>query len=85
VIATNQTSWHSVSKVTANRNRTCVSNYYFSKVSPGKEDYFHVTSFRGRPGEPVRDLMLRADAALRSFIRKVVPSGSSAPGTTTRK
>jgi Rps23 Pro-64 3,4-dihydroxylase Tpa1-like proline 4-hydroxylase len=75
VIATNRNSWHSVSKVLAGRNRTCVSNYYFSKVSPEEQDYFHVTSFRGRPEEPVRDLMLRADAALRSLIRKVAPGG----------
>jgi Rps23 Pro-64 3,4-dihydroxylase Tpa1-like proline 4-hydroxylase len=75
VIATNRSSWHSVSKVRANRNRTCVSNYYFSEVSPEGEDYFHVTSFRGRPEDPWRDLLLRADAALRSLIRKVAPTG----------
>lgn len=75
VIATNRSSWHSVSKVRAERNRTCVSNYYFSAVSPEGADYFHVTSFRGRPEEPGRDLLLRADAALRSLIRKVAPAG----------
>ncbi len=75
VIATNRNSWHSVSKVLAARNRTCVSNYYFSRASPVEEDYFHVTSFRGRPEEPVRDLMLRTDAALRSLIRKIAPDG----------
>lgn len=75
VIATNRTSWHSVSRIVAPRNRTCVSNYYFSKVSPEKDDYFHVTSFHGRPGEPLRDLILRADAAARSFVRKLAPAG----------
>lgn len=75
VIATNRNSWHSVSKIVADGNRTCVSNYYFSKVSPEEEDYFHVTSFHGRPEEPVRDLLLRADAALRSFIRKIARTG----------
>lgn len=75
VIATNRTSWHSVSAVRADRNRTCVSNYYFSPVSPEGEDYFHVTSFRGRPEEPVRDLLLRADATLRALVRKLRPSG----------
>ena len=75
VIATHRTSWHSVSPVRAARNRTCVSNYYFSKVPPEGEDYFHVTSFRGRPGQPVRDLLLRADAALRALARKIRPSG----------
>ena len=75
VIGTNRNSWHSVSKVRANRNRTCVSNYYFSKVSPDGVDYFHVTSFRGRPEEPVRGLLLRGDAALRSLIRRIAPTG----------
>ena len=75
VIATHRRSWHSVSPVRADRNRTCVSNYYFSTVSPEKEDYFHVTSFRGRPGQPVRDLLLRGDAWLRALIRRIKPSG----------
>ena len=75
VIATNRTSWHSVSAVRADRNRTCVSNYYFSPVSPEGEDYFHVTSFRGRPEQPVRDLLLRADAALRALVRRLRPAG----------
>lgn len=75
VKATNRKSWHSVSKVLANRNRTCVSNHYFSKVSPEGQDYFHVTSFRGRPEDSVRDLLLRGETALRSLIRKIVPGG----------
>ena len=75
VIATNRTSWHSVSEVRADRNRTCVSNYYFSKVSPEDEDFFHVTSFHGRPEQPIRDLLLRGDAALRTLVRKVMPGG----------
>lgn len=75
VIATHRRSWHSVSKVVSERPRTCVSNYYFSSVSPEEQDYFHVTSFRGRPEDPVRDLLLRADAAMRSLARKVLPGG----------
>ena len=75
VIATDQKSWHSVSEVRAKRNRTCVSNYYFSKLSPEKEDYFHVTSFHGRPEQPLRDLLLRGDAALRALVRKIAPGG----------
>jgi Rps23 Pro-64 3,4-dihydroxylase Tpa1-like proline 4-hydroxylase len=75
VIATNRSSWHSVSEVRADRNRTCVSNYYFSPVSPEGADYFHVTSFRARPGQPVRDILLRADAMLRGLLRKLRPGG----------
>ncbi len=75
VMATHQKSWHSVSEVQADLRRCCVSNYYFSPTSIEKEDYFHVTSFRGRPEQPLRDLVLRADIAARQFLRKLFPKG----------
>lgn len=74
-IATDTKSWHSVNKVRVPRSRTCVSNYYFSKLSPEPKDYFHVTSFRGRPENPLTDLLLRSDAAARGFVRKVFARG----------
>jgi Rps23 Pro-64 3,4-dihydroxylase Tpa1-like proline 4-hydroxylase len=74
VMATNQNSWHSVSEVHGER-RCCVSNYYFSDEPPSGREYFHVTSFRGRPEQPLRDLALRADAAMRSGIRKIFRNG----------
>lgn len=74
VMATNLTSWHSVCEVRGER-RCCVSNYYFSDKPPTGVDYFHVTSFRGRPEQPLRDLALRTDAALRSGIRKIFRKG----------
>ena len=49
VMATHQTSWHSVSPVLKDSSRNCVSNYYFSNHSLLPEDKFHVTTFRGRP------------------------------------
>lgn len=70
VMATNRHSWHSVDAVKADRRRCCVSNYYFSRVSPEERDYFHATSFRGRPDEPIGDLIMRADATLRTVILK---------------
>lgn len=76
IMVTNRTSWHSVSPVVADDLRCCVSNYYFSPVPAEPEDYFHVTSFRGRPEQPVRDLVLQADAALRMAVRKVFPKGA---------
>jgi len=75
VMVTNQHSWHSVSKNVSDRNRCCVSNYYFSPQPVGEKDYFHPTSFRGRPEEPIRDVVLQADAAVRGLIRAVIPSG----------
>ena len=75
VMVTNLYSWHSVSKVMVNQTRCCVSNYYFSKYSAADKDYFHITSFRGRPEEKIKDLILQADIKLRMFIRKLFPKG----------
>jgi Rps23 Pro-64 3,4-dihydroxylase Tpa1-like proline 4-hydroxylase len=76
IMATHDKSWHSVNKVRhPDRNRCCVSNYYFSPHPLISHEYFHVTSFRGRPDEPVKDLVLQADAALRSGVRKVFKKG----------
>lgn len=76
VMHTNRRSWHSVSEVRTSAPRCCVSNYYFSPYPPeGTEEYFHVTSFRGRPEQPLRDFMLRGDIALRALLRKIRPMG----------
>jgi len=45
VIETNKTSWHSVCQVKVDKIRCCVSNYYYSSISPDYNEYFHVTSF----------------------------------------
>lgn len=71
VMATNQTSWHSVSEVVVDGRRCCVSNYYFSQIAPDANDYFHATSFRGRPGELLSDLFMRGDNAIRSLALKL--------------
>jgi Rps23 Pro-64 3,4-dihydroxylase Tpa1-like proline 4-hydroxylase len=75
VMVTNQHSWHSVSPNVSDEPRCCVSNYYFSDHPAGDADYFHPTSFRGRPEQPVRDVVLRADATARGLVRKVFPKG----------
>lgn len=72
LMITNQTSIHSVSKVIVNSKRCCVSNYYFSKRPAEHNEYFHVTSFYGRPEEPIKNLVLRGDAFLRQLVRKIV-------------
>src|SRR6185437_15044413 len=69
VMLTHRDSWHSVSRNYAGADRCCVSNYYFSELPIGGTHYYHVTEFRGRPEQPVRDLALRADNRLRTFIR----------------
>jgi Rps23 Pro-64 3,4-dihydroxylase Tpa1-like proline 4-hydroxylase len=75
LMITNTTSWHSVSPVRTDGGRCCVSNYYFSTEPAEDRDYFHVTSFRGRPEQPLRDLLLRADIAVRMGIRRLFPKG----------
>jgi Rps23 Pro-64 3,4-dihydroxylase Tpa1-like proline 4-hydroxylase len=75
VMTTGPESWHSVTRVKSTDRRCCVSNYYFSTDPIGNDPYFRVTSFRGRPEQPVRDLVLRADSGLRQAIRKLRPQG----------
>tara|TARA_R100001369_G_scaffold92840_1_gene140309 strand:- start:3528 stop:4352 length:825 start_codon:yes stop_codon:yes gene_type:complete len=75
VMATHQKSWHSVSPVTHNGERCCVSNYYFSDTPLTNEDQFHVTSFRARPGQKIKDVILQTDAFLRMGVRKVFKKG----------
>jgi Rps23 Pro-64 3,4-dihydroxylase Tpa1-like proline 4-hydroxylase len=83
VMETNKTSWHSVNKVLVDRPRCCVSNYYFSKVSPDSTEYFHVTSFDGRPDEPVKKIISVADNALRNVVSKTLKVGRGKNETNT--
>ncbi|AJP74799.1 2OG-Fe(II) oxygenase [Sphingomonas hengshuiensis] len=75
VMATHNDSWHSVSPITADDFRCCVSNYYFADEALKADDSFHVTSFRGRPEQKARDIVLRADAAARMAVRKIFAKG----------
>lgn len=75
VMETNKTSWHSVSRVNAERPRCCVSNYYFSEVSPDGDEYFHVTSFLGRPEQPFRRYFGVLDNGLRTFVSRTLKIG----------
>jgi Rps23 Pro-64 3,4-dihydroxylase Tpa1-like proline 4-hydroxylase len=75
VMATHNKSLHSVSPVTYDGYRCCVSNYYFSETPLQESDSFHVTSFRARPEHKMTDLVLRMDAFLRMALRKVFKKG----------
>jgi Rps23 Pro-64 3,4-dihydroxylase Tpa1-like proline 4-hydroxylase len=72
VMQTDPASWHSVNPVVHEGRRTCVSNYYFREQPVQDEPYFHGTSFRGRPEQTARDLLLRADNALRTAVLSVL-------------
>jgi Rps23 Pro-64 3,4-dihydroxylase Tpa1-like proline 4-hydroxylase len=75
VMETNKSSWHSVSPVVVKGPRCCVSNYYFSEISPDDSEYFHVTSFSGRPGESIKRAIGFFDNAMRNTISKVFKVG----------
>jgi Rps23 Pro-64 3,4-dihydroxylase Tpa1-like proline 4-hydroxylase len=70
VMGTTTTSWHSVSEVQADHARCCVSNYYFTTVPLDENPEYHVTTFRGRPAERVRDVLMVADNVVRTAVRK---------------
>jgi Rps23 Pro-64 3,4-dihydroxylase Tpa1-like proline 4-hydroxylase len=74
VMVTHKQSWHSVSRSMGETDRCCVSNYYFSEHPIGSQQYSHVTSFRGRPEQPLRDLVLRGDNWLRTMVGKAFPA-----------
>ena len=75
IMATHNNSWHSVSKVTANKTRCCVSNYYFSNTAVFENSKFHVTTFRGRPNQKIRNIYLKIDSFTRMQIRKFFKTG----------
>ncbi len=75
VMATHQSSWHSVDKVIIDEKRCCISNYYFSNSPLKSDDKFHVTKYRGRPEETLKNLVLDFDASLRMLLRKFLKKG----------
>ena len=79
LMETHAVSLHSVSPVRGAGERRCVSNYYFSPYPARASDTFHPTTFRARPGQPVRDVVLRADGFARAGIRRLFPNGIHTP------
>lgn len=75
IMETTPTAWHSVSEITVDTVRSCVSNYYFSEKSPTNKKYFNVTSFSARPEQPIRRIVSRIDNNLRQLLRAVKPGG----------
>ncbi len=71
IMETGNHTWHSVDPVkTDDKMRCCVSNYYFSKASPLDFEYYHVTSFLGRPNQIFNRVYGRVDNFLRqSFVQ----------------
>lgn len=79
IMETHQHAWHSVRPVRGESARCCVSNYYFGDTPMRADQHFHVTSFRARPDQPLRDALSRADSGLRMLIRKGFRKGIARP------
>lgn len=75
IMETNRSSWHSVSPVKHDGKRCCVSNYYFSDISPEGIEYFNVTSFSARPEQKFRRVRACVDNYLRNAIRYIKKGG----------
>jgi len=75
VMATHDKSWHSVNPVLVDKNRCCISNYFFSDEPLNEHDKFHVTKFRGRPKDTFTNIILDVDAEIRMIIRKLFKKG----------
>lgn len=72
VMQTDTTSWHSVSPVRHAGSRRCISNYFFTLTPVDGDPSYHVTSFRGRPEEKLKDLLMQGDNALRQAVKQTV-------------
>ncbi len=83
IMETNAKSFHSVNEIVGPGERRCVSNYFFSPISPNAVETEHVTYFRGRPEDRMSRILLRIDSDVRSAIRKAKKSGLSRSDTYT--
>ncbi len=75
IMETNRHSMHSVSPVVVDAQRTCVSSYYFSEISPDGSEYFHVTSFTARPDQTLLRAVSAVDAVARNVAGRVLGLG----------
>lgn len=71
IMETNRNSYHSVEPVRTSKNRCCMSNYFFSEKSPEEKNYYHVTSFLGRPDEKLKRYLGHVDNSARKFAALV--------------
>ena len=75
IMETTETSIHSVTPVVADNRRVCVSNYYFADRAANNHTYRHVTTFTGRPDQPLRTLALTViDKYFLNTLSRIAPS-----------
>lgn len=71
IFTVSQQSWHGYRRVNTpdGDTRKSINLYYFTKESPTGEHYYHVTSFRARPGEWFNRIRYPVDNWVRSTSR----------------
>lgn len=71
LMETTPQSWHSVSAVAAEGPRCCVSSFYFSERPAAEKPYRHLTTYTGRPEQPIRRAVCALDNVARTVARKL--------------
>jgi Rps23 Pro-64 3,4-dihydroxylase Tpa1-like proline 4-hydroxylase len=64
LVAMHERSWHSINRVTARRPRRALVHTYYASEPLARREYRHGLSFRGRPDQSLRDLVLRYSQSL---------------------
>jgi hypothetical protein len=64
LVAMHERSWHSINRVNTRRPRRALVHSYYASEPLVKCEYKHGLSFRGRPDQSVRDLVLRYTQSL---------------------
>jgi Rps23 Pro-64 3,4-dihydroxylase Tpa1-like proline 4-hydroxylase len=83
VMETDKHTWHSVTPMKSDKSRFCLSNYYFSSESAYGENYYHVTSFTGRPEQKFIRLTSEIDNLARQMVAKLFGGRGSRRGRQT--
>ena len=71
VVETTKYSWHSVDPILNDIKRCGIRIYYFSETSPEDYDYYHVTSFTGRPEQKLKRIYGKIDNLMRNSFVKI--------------
>jgi len=68
LVAMNDHSWHSINRVSSRRPRRALIQKYYAPQPLSDHAYQHERSFRGRPDQALRDLVLRYAQSLPSSL-----------------
>jgi hypothetical protein len=63
-------AWHSINPVHAKRPRRALVHSYYAEAPIGARPYRHPRTFRGRPEQTVRDLVLRYKHNLQASLTR---------------